>query len=228
MEKIFNLVEDIIAEEEAILKDLDIENILCKTVNTSYGLKQFAKVFYFVRSDFPTLNFIVGERCGVNEFLWSGLAKNLIEELGNENTPSHNQLYRDFLSCVGVNTEDLVKEPLFSFQFNETWRRFCRQAPLEEVLSAIAVYEIFDQPDYKLFLRTMQKAGVPEVGLKFFQVHAVAEHFEMFEDIVSWLIEKPGGKDVFLKGKEFVIQTQKKMWLGLIKNLQEQYQTVSL
>jgi pyrroloquinoline quinone (PQQ) biosynthesis protein C len=216
MNNLSNLVQEIIVEEEAILKELDIENRLYKAVDTSYGLKQFAKVFYFIRCDFPTLNFIVGERCGVNEFLWSGLAKNLIEELGNGNTPSHNQLYRNFLSCVEVSTEDLAKEPLFSFQFNETWRKFCREAPLEEALSAIAVYEIFDQPDYKLFLRTMQKAGVSEAGLHFFHVHAAAEHFEMFEDIVSWLREQPGGKDAFARGKEFVIKTQKKMWLGLI------------
>lgn len=227
MNKLSNLVEEIIAEEEAILNELDIENSLCRVVTASEGLKQFATVFYFVRCDFPTLNFIVGERCGVNEFLWSGLARNLIEELGDKNTLSHNQLYRDFLSCVGASSKGLVNEPLFSAQFNETWKKFCREAPLEDALSAIAVYEIFDQPDYKLFLRTMQKAGVTEAGLRFFEVHAAAEHFGMFEDIVSWLREQPGGTEAFARGKDFVIQTQKKMWIGLMESLQEQYQSIS-
>jgi pyrroloquinoline quinone (PQQ) biosynthesis protein C len=221
MSKLFNLVEDIIAEEEAVLRQLDIENCLHRVVSKADGIRQFAEIFYFVRCDFPTLNFIVGERCGVNEFLWSGLARNLIEELGDRNTPSHNQLYRDFLSCVGANTKCLVDEPTFASQFNKTWKIFCREAPLEEALSAIAVYEIFDQPDYKLFLRAMQKAGVPETGLHFFQVHASAEHFGMFEDIVSWLREQPGGQEAFTRGKEFVIQTQKKMWLGFMESLQK-------
>ncbi|NJO93538.1 MAG: iron-containing redox enzyme family protein [Hydrococcus sp. RM1_1_31] len=169
MNKLSNLVKEVIAEEEAILIELDVENRLCEVVTKSEGLKQFARLFYFVRCDFPTLNFIVGERCGTNEFLWSGLARNLIEELGDGKAPSHNQLYRNFMDCVGASTKDLVDEPLFSSKFNENWRKFCRESPLEEALSAIAVYEIFDQPDYKLFLRAMQKAGVPEAGLDFFK-----------------------------------------------------------
>lgn len=220
--KLSDLVEIIIAEETAILDELNIEHHLSETTTTAEGLKQFAKVFYFVRYDFPRLNFIVGERCGANEFLWAGLARNLIEELGGKNSPSHNQLYRDFLSCVGVKSEDLLQEPLFAQQFNANWRNFCRNASLEEALSAIAVYEIFDQPDYKLFLRVMQKADLPESGLHFFQIHAAAEHFEMFEDVVSWLREQEGGKEAFVKGKDFVIQTQKKMWNGLMKSLKEQ------
>ncbi|WP_315790972.1 iron-containing redox enzyme family protein [Fischerella sp. JS2] len=220
--KLTELVKVIIAEEEAILDQLDVELRLCKATANAEGLKQFAEVFYFIRYDFPRLNFVVGERCGTNEFLWAGLAKNLIEELGGKNGPSHNQLYRDFLSSVGTKSEELLKEPLFAQQFNANWENFCRTASLEEALCAIAVYEIFDQPDYQLFLRVMQEAGVPEYGLRFFRVHAAAEHFEMFEDVVAWLQEQEGGKEAFAKGKDFVVQTQRKMWNGLMECLEKQ------
>jgi pyrroloquinoline quinone (PQQ) biosynthesis protein C len=222
-----NLVEEIIAEEEAVLANLQIEKFLAGFVSSSEGKKRFAEIFYFVRADFPTLNFIVGERCGNNDFLWAGLARNLVEELGGGTKQSHNQLYRNFLNCVGSKTELLGDEPDFSADFNQSWRIFCREAPLPEVLSAIAVYEIFDQPDYKLFLRVLTNADIPEVGLRFFQVHALAEHFDMFEDIVVWLREQPGGYEAFEAGRKFVIQTQQKMWLGLKHKLTDQNVVIS-
>ncbi|NJO93537.1 MAG: hypothetical protein HC820_02715 [Hydrococcus sp. RM1_1_31] len=43
----------------------------------------------------------------------------------------------------------------------------------------------------------------------------------MFEDIVSWLRSQPKGEEAFARGKSFVIQNQKKMWIGLMQGLQE-------
>lgn len=216
------LVNNILLEEQRILSELAVESDLNKLSNNSEGLRSFAEAFYFVRYDFCRLNFIIGERCCSNEFLWAGLARNLYEELGGKNGVSHNQLYRDFLSCVGAHAENFLQEPEFARQFNLDWEKFCRQAPLAEALSAIAIYEIFDVPDYQLLLRVIKKADVPQQGLRFFQVHAVANHFEMFEDIVSWLREQEGGEESFNRAKDFVFQTQTEMWRALIEHLQGQ------
>jgi len=216
------LVENIVNHEESILKNLTVEASLSNLTNNVEGLKRFAEAFHFVRYDFCHLNFIVGERCCNNEFLWSGLAVNLYEEMGGKSGQSHNQLYRDFLASVSSQVEVSLEEPPFARQFNLAWQTYCRQAPLAEALFAIAIYEALDVPDYQLLLRVMRESGVPQQGLKFFHVHAVATHFDLFEDIVSWLRDQEDGETTFARAKEFVFQTNTQMWLGLIANLQGQ------
>ena len=216
---LLSLVKTILTEEETILRELELESRLSKLTSTAEGLRKFAEYFYFIRYDFCRLNFIVGERCCHNEFLWSGLAKNLIEELGGKNGISHNQLYRNFLTCAGIASEQELKEPDFAARFNQSWETFCRTSSVAEALSAIAIYEIFDKPDYKLLLNVMKNAGIPKQGLIFFQVHSAAEHFEMFEDIISWLMIQDGGEKAFINGRNFVFETQKRMWLDLLESL---------
>lgn len=216
------LLEDIINQEKSTLKNLNVEQQLIDITSRENGLKQFAEIFYFVRYDFCHLNFILGERCCPNEFLWAGLAKNLYEELGGKSGQSHNQLYRDFLTAVGSQESMLKTEPAFARQFNQTWETHCRQAPLEEALCAIAIYEAFDIPDYQLLLRVMKGANVSQRGLLFFQVHAVANHFEMFEDIVSWLRNQEGGESIFNRAREFVFETHTEMLRGLVASLKNQ------
>ena len=218
-DNLLSLVQTILTEEENILQKLELENTLSKLTSTPEGLRKFAECFYFIRYDFCRLNFIVGERCCHNEFLWSGLAKNLIEELGGKSGISHNQLYRNFLTCTGIASEKELKEPDFAARFNQSWETFCRTSSIAEVLSAIAIYEIFDKPDYKLLLNVMKNAGISKQGLVFFQVHSAAEHFEMFEDIISWLMTQDGGEEAFINGRNFVFKTQKKMWLDLLESL---------
>ncbi len=220
------LVQEILREEETILQKLELEKIFTNVTSNPYGLKKFAENFYFIRYDFCRLNFIVGERCCHNEVLWSGLAKNLIEELGGKKGVSHNHLYRDFLSCVGIKSEDELIEPDFAAQFNQSWETFCRTSSVAEALSAIAIYEIFDKPDYQLLFNIMKNVGIPPRGLRFFQVHSVAEHFEMFEDTISWLMTQEGGEEAFITSKNFVFQTQQKMWLDLLESLTHVKQTV--
>lgn len=213
-------VDEISSREESVIQELMLEKEFGNIVAETDGLKKFAETFYFVRYDFCRLNFIVGERCCTNEFLWSGLAKNLYEEMGGKNGVSHNQLYRDFLQCAGAEKEGQIEEPEFAREFNQSWETYCRKSSLAEVLSAIAIYEIFDVPDYQLLLQVMKKANVPQQGLKFFNVHAVSNHFEMFEDVVSWLKDQESGEESFDRAKEFVFQTQTKMWRGLVEHLQ--------
>jgi pyrroloquinoline quinone (PQQ) biosynthesis protein C len=215
------VVDEISSNEEKIIQELMLEKEFGNIVAKQGGLQRFAETFYFVRYDFCRLNFIVGERCCTNEFLWSGLAKNLYEEMGGKNGVSHNQLYRDFLLCAGAEKEGQLEEPGFAREFNQSWEAYCRKSPLAEVLSAIAIYEIFDVPDYQLLLRVMKKADVPQQGLKFFNVHAVSNHFEMFEDVMSWLRDQEGGEESFDKAKDFVFRTQTKMWRGLVEHLQK-------
>lgn len=219
--KLSSLVESIIAQEESILSELEVEHHLYKLIVQKEGLKQFAEAFYFVRYNFCRLNFILGERCGIDDFLWRGLVRNLIEELGGQKGISHNQLYRDFLSCVGINSEDSLQDSIFSYQFNASWEKFCRDALLLEAIAAISVYEVLDKPDYALLLRVLEKAGVAKQGLHFFQVHANAEHFEMFEDVISWISKQERGEEIINNGRNFVFRTQRMMWAGLLNSLEE-------
>jgi len=216
------LAGQIVSDEESILREVAVEESLCRLTSNSDKLKRFAEAFHFIRYDFCHLNFIVGERCCTNEFLWKGLAKNIYEELGGKSGPSHNQLYRDFLASVGCSEEPSLQEPQFASQFNQALQTYYRQAPLPEALFAIAIYEALDIPDYQLLLRVVKKANVSQQGLRFFQVHAVANHFEMFEDVVAWLRKQEGGEEAFNRAKEFVFHVQTEMWRELIDYLREQ------
>jgi pyrroloquinoline quinone (PQQ) biosynthesis protein C len=213
------LITSIILREQSIIDRLQIKQMLTRISNHDF-LIEFGESFYFIRYEFCRLNFIIGSRCCNNERLWAGLAKNLMEELGGKRGPTHNQLYRDFLQSIGARPEEKLECPKFAQEFNDTWEKFARHAPLMESLSAIAIYEIFDVPDYRLFLEVLEQAKVPESGLTFFRVHANAHHFEMFEDTVEWILQQEGGQEAFDKATEFVFETQRKMWIGLTECLQ--------
>jgi pyrroloquinoline quinone (PQQ) biosynthesis protein C len=217
---IHSLVDQIKTAEESIINQLNLNIILSEHTKNFQKIIDFAECFYFVRVDFCCVNFAVGERCHNNEHLWGGIARNLIEELGGKGGKSHNQLYRDFLASVSARPEEEIECPQFAAEFNSSWRDFAKKAPLVEALSAIAIYEIFDVPDYKLFLDVLERAGVPDKGLHFFKVHANAHHFEMFEDTITWVMEQEGGQEAFDKATEFVFETQRKMWIGLTECLQ--------
>jgi hypothetical protein len=199
--KLSSLVKSIIAQEESILNELEVEHNLYKLIIQKEGLKNFAEAFYFVRYNFCRLNFILGERCGNNDFLWRGLVRNLLEELGGQKGISHNQLYRDFLDCVGIHSEDSLQDSIFSYQFNASWEKFCRDAPLLEAIAAISVYEVLDKPDYALLLRVLEKAGI--------------------EDVISWLSKQEKGEEIINNGRNFVFRTQRMMWAGLLNTLEE-------
>jgi pyrroloquinoline quinone (PQQ) biosynthesis protein C len=213
------IINIMMERENFIINELKIAMMLDTSIKKN-GLVDFGEVFHFIRYDFCRLNFIIGARCCNNERLWAGLAKNLMEELGGKHGITHNQLYRDFLQSIGARPEEKLECPKFAQDFNNTWEEFTRNAPLMEALSAIAIYEIFDVPDYRLFLEVLEQAKVPEAGLTFFRVHANAHHFEMFEDTVEWILQQEGGQEAFDKATEFVFETQRKMWIGLTECLQ--------
>jgi pyrroloquinoline quinone (PQQ) biosynthesis protein C len=214
------LILSIIESEKLSINKHDIHTRLHRCVATSKKLIIFAEAFYFIRYEFCKLNFIIGARCSNDELLWGGLAKNLIEELGGKSGITHNQLYRNFLESIGAKSENELDSPPFAQAFNSRWEYFAKTAPLMEALSAIAIYEIFDVPDYQMFLEILERAKVPEEGLVFFRVHANAHHFEMFEDTVTWILQQEGGQEAFDRAKDFVFETQQKMWLGLIECLE--------
>jgi pyrroloquinoline quinone (PQQ) biosynthesis protein C len=217
------LVSQILSQEESLIEEMKVRSFLEIFVADGANLKSFAEIFYFIRTDFCGLNFMVGERCHSNERLWAGLVRNLVEELGERGGQSHNQLYKNFLSSVNTEIEPHSKSPKFAENFNALWRNFAKTAPLMESLSAIAIYEIFDIPDYQMFLDILTKASVSEKGLHFFRVHANAHHFAMFEDTIVWLMEQDGGEQAFANANKFVFDTQRAMWAGLIECLQHRH-----
>ena len=213
--------EDVTKREFDVLGSLDVERRLTNVILRPTGLKKFAEAFYFVRYDFYKLNFMVGSRCPPHEQFWKGLALNLLEELGGREGPTHNQLYRDFLTTVGLGDEQQLREPPFAQGFNREWQMYCANAPLVHALAAIAIYEILDNTDYAMLLRVIRAAGITGVGARFFRVHAEAEHFEMFEDILSRFSEGKEGASTLQEANQFVIGRQRNMWEGLLSHLEQ-------
>ncbi|AFY92567.1 iron-containing redox enzyme family protein [Chamaesiphon minutus] len=215
-----HLVSIISEMEKSVINEHDIQHKLNHYLVKHKQLIQFSEIFHFVRYDFCRLNFIVGARCLNDEILWAGLARNLMEELGGKSGISHNQLYRNFLKSIGTKPEAELQCPAFARDFNDSWEEFARNAPLIEALAAIAIYEIFDVPDYQMLLELLEQAKVPEEGLIFFRVHANAHHFAMFEDTVAWILTQEGGQEAFDRAQYFVFETQRKMWIGLTECLE--------
>lgn len=212
-----DFVKSVTDAELKVIGDLAVRDRLVQHLKSGEALRKFATGFYFVRVHFVKINFIVGSRCPSHELYWQGLAHNLMEELGGEAGPTHNELYRWFLKEADIENEDSLRCPGFAEDFDGAWENYSREAPLEEALGAIAVYEIFDNPDYQMLLNVMSRAGVSARGRVFFKVHAKAAHFELFEDYFRHVSQKHGGMDSLQRATNFVVKTQKNMWSGLLK-----------
>lgn len=218
--KVAEFQKNIIETEEKLFSDLNLYNRLIAICSTSQGHKKFAEAFYFIRYKFYKLNFIIGTRCSPDEADWRGLVENLLEELGGIDGVSHNELYRRYLNDVGIADEKLLVEPPFTVAFNDTWEKFAFEAPFQEVLAAIAVYEILDNPDYQLLLNLARQSGVEKSGLDFFKVHAGAVHFELFEDFANRMFETAAGTELIEKSASYVLSVQSKLWKDLLAHLE--------
>lgn len=219
-----NLKEIVLQAEQKALHDLYVKEELQVLFEIKDNIVKFAEKFYFIRYNFYKINFIAGSRCPSNEIYWRGLVHNLMEELGGIETQTHNQLYRNFLQSLQIDNEEELTPTSFSIEFNKKWEDYCFNAPIDEVLAAIGVYEILDIPDYKLLLDLIETSSQgKKIDLLFFKVHSEAEHFEMFEDFISRMI-KDGKLNTVNKAIDFVIETQKFMWEGLLLELKQKSQ----
>ncbi|HEX3556376.1 MAG TPA: iron-containing redox enzyme family protein [Thermoanaerobaculia bacterium] len=204
-----------------ILNALCVEDRLKQLASSPAGLRRLISTFYFVRYDFCRMNFIVGSRCASeDEGLYQGIVTNLYEEMGGARGPSHNELYRQVLRFVGVNDEKTLKEPEFARNFNRNWEQFCSGAPKDEALLGIGIYEILDNPDYRLLLRVAKHGGISGSALRFFAVHAGAQHFDLFGSLVQRFIGAGGGATI-TSAALFVLKTQARMWSDLLSFLEE-------
>src|SRR5688500_14624709 len=86
-------IDSVAGREIAILQQLQVKERLDKLIAAT-GLTSFAGAFYFIRVNFVHHNFVLGARCPTHEVYWGGLAHNLMEEVGGESGPAHNELYR--------------------------------------------------------------------------------------------------------------------------------------
>ncbi len=218
--KVRDFQKMVIDREEALFNEINLYERLSAICSTKRGLVDFGEAFYFIRYKFYKLNFIIGTRSSPDEAFWGGLVANLLEELGGTDGVSHNELYRIFLREIGASSESELVEPFFTPAFNNNWEKYAFEAPFQEALAAIAVYEILDNPDYQLMLRIAQNAGVTTSGLEFFLVHAGAVHFELFEDFASKMFTTPEGEDVINRSADYVHQLQSGLWKDLLIHLE--------
>ena len=218
-EKYNDFEQMVLNNESRVLEELQVKPHLLRLIASPEGCQAFARAFYFIRYNFYRLNFIVGSRSGPDEIFWSGLVQSLYEEVGGGGSKSHNELYRDFLKEVGVKSERGLKQPAFAVRFNQAWEEYCINAPFEEALAGVAVFEILDQPDYALLFNVMKEAGISKRGLRFFGVHAQAQHFDFFQEIVARLWKHKRGQRSLLKAASFVNSSQRQMWSDLLNHL---------
>lgn len=224
----FNLVDlekfskFVLERELAVLASNDVVERLRSACSTKIGLQYFAEQFYPIRYSFVQLAFTVGARAPMHEDYWYGLSKNLFEEAGENSKLSHNQLYRRFLTSIGLDGDMAIPTSDVSMQFNEAWFNFVSTESIEKAIAAIAIYEIIDSPDYSALYNALNGVHA-DADLKFFEVHSVAEHFSMFDKFFFRYTKEAGGKiDDFLPVVDFVIENQNKMWSGLLQSMESQ------
>lgn len=214
------LEKDVERKECHILSDLSVAKRLRAIAGHPGGIREFGVLFHPVRSSFVHTCFLAGARSQMHEVLWSGLARNLYEEAGGGVTLAHNELYRRFLKSVGVTSDEGIRVALFAAKFNQRWRTYIEESPVEEAILAIAIYEIFDRPDYRTFLEAF--SGIDDRwDLEFFRVHAGVEHFDMFSEFVDWLFRTYADAEAkFYAAADFVLGEQRAMWTGLLEALE--------
>ena len=117
-------------------------------------------------------------------------------------------------------------EPEFAARFNAAWLAYCSHAPLEQALAAIGVYEIFDNPDYRMLMSVVHSAGVSGKTLRFFAVHAGARHFALFETLVARMLAN-GQAHAIADASSFVLRTQEAMWSDLLTFLEAKSSALS-
>ena len=215
------LSKTVLRREAALLAALDVKDRLRKLFRSEVNLKRFGGSFYFVRYNFYRHNFLVGARSSPNEVYWGGLVGNLREELGGNSQLTHNSLYRNFLAEIGIENELVLKQPRFARTFNESWHHYITTQPFLHALGAIAVYELLDQPDYSLLLTLVKEAGISRRGLRFFSVHAQANHYELFQGPLTEVWKSKRGQLALTKAARFVNEMQETMWRGLLHHLEK-------
>jgi hypothetical protein len=207
------------AAELQILGDLAVTAKLARRCHDERGLRAFAEAFFFVRCDFVRINFVVGARCSRLEGEWGGLARNLYEELGGGRTKPHNELYREFLASTGAGLEADLVEPDFAGRFNDAWLEFAGGAPLRIALLGVAAYEVLDGPDYSALYSALSLSR-PSSALTFFRIHAEANHFELFHDLLAQGTQSEEDiENDFEVAARFVLTWQKFMWTNLLQHL---------
>ena len=216
-----NLASRIVDIESRSLSELGVLDRLMQITRSETGLKLFAESFYFIRSDFCRINFIVGAKCPPHEKYWSGLVRNLVEELGGTGSDTHNELYRYFLMEAAGVGEDFLVSPKFCADFNCSWETFCRESPYELGLLALGFYEALDQVDYQMLQTCVRASGVSSRGARFFEVHAQAEHYQLFGVAIDGVLRTEFGRALAEKAISFVAMTQRKMWGDLLEWLEE-------
>ncbi len=211
---------NVYSKELEILSSNNVLDRLRRVCSTRDGLQTFAIQFYPIRYSFVQLAFAVGSRAPMHESYWYGLAKNLYEEGGEENKTAHNELYRKFISSIGLDPNMEVPETILSRSFNKTWFDFVLRAPIEQAIAAIAVYEIIDSPDYSALYEALREHS--SLDLKFFEVHSVAEHFSMFNSFFSKYLSKEGNSlEDFVPVADFVLNHQDFMWKELLSSIEQ-------
>ena len=179
----------------------------------------FVKLFYHLRGHFHDFLWFMANHAPTKEAKQAILG-NISEEFGGDKK-SHEQLYFEFASALGVNLIDEVANQTtylpFAKEFNRKHLQWLANTDWDGKVIAFAAYERLDNVDYADLLSLAQSIGITSRGLLFFEVHKKVQHYEMVEEYLNLkdLWEKDPQK--VKTGFNFIGQHQNQMW----KNLSE-------
>lgn len=177
--------------------------------------KKFVATFYHLRGHFYRFLWYLAGRAPNSKFKKIILA-NISEEFGGQ-LDSHEELYWNFASSVGIDIVKEVLNPKYNYQFTEEFNYAHLKFILEEswpaAWAAFAAYERLDNIDYLNLHKLAQSFGLTKDQLTFFEAHTRVTHFEKTSPLLEILyLENP--KEVE-KGFEFISSHQIKMWQNL-------------
>lgn len=177
--------------------------------------KKFTAVFYHLRGHFYRFLWYLAGRAPSSKFKKIILA-NISEEFGGQ-LDSHEQLYWNFASSVGIDIVNEILDPRYSYEFAEEFNfahlKFILEQNWSSAWAAFAAYERLDNIDYVNLKNLALKFNPPSKALDFFEVHTKVIHFEKTEPLLN---------DLYLenftevkKGFEFISKHQIQMWKDL-------------
>lgn len=207
-------------QEEA--NKIDLFNPILTAQWTQEQKTLFVKLFYHARGHFYKFLWYMGSLTQDSE-LKENVLHNINEEFG-EKGKSHEQMYFDFVSSLGVNLIKEIYEENFYLdflrKFNKNHMQWISEKDDTGKLCLFSAYERLDNVDYLNLLKLVKSIGVvKKEALLFFIVHSQAEHFDqLYDQLFSIWAER---KEDVIAAFQFTYDNQLVMWKKLSLAIQE-------
>jgi hypothetical protein len=196
------------ADYEARIKSIDLFNRSIAQNYTTEQIQYFIKIFYHARGHFKDFLWHLGNYAP-NKNLKDIILENIEEEFGD--TISHEQLYIDFATQMGVDLTDVMINREYYLPeikaFNEGHVRWSYAHCWDAQFASFSAYERLDSTDYEALTNLFPNEHL------FFKIHRKAKHFDKtYEELLAIWDRDPTN---IYTAFDFITKTQTKMWQDL-------------